>query len=120
MSRLLGGVTVTFVPAVLALVWAHGGSATLPGMCALVSIVEAIKRLTGVLRPDGTDRESFPSGHAAVSWYLFAIYGGQPPLLAPWALAVSIARVTRRRHWIRDVLAGGSLGLLVGHLVRGV
>lgn len=66
-----------------------------------------------------TDPHSFPSGHAARAVMLFVLVAGLGPdwlalLLAVWAPAVALARVSMGVHYLSDVLAGGILGALIG------
>ncbi|XP_022188348.2 phospholipid phosphatase 1 [Nilaparvata lugens] len=73
---------------------------------------------------------SFPSGHAAISVYLFTftawflerrmsgvgriVVAWLQVLVCVWALVCSLTRITDRRHHWWDVLAGSVLGVLVG------
>jgi len=79
--------------------------------------VEALKRGTSKTRPDLTNRRSFPSAHTSAAFasagFINRRYGG------PWgkvaiagALWVSYSRLHADRHFVGDVLAGGSIGLL--------
>ena len=74
-------------------------------------------------RPDGSDQYSFPSGHTA-NTFAIARYVqrdfGTPSSLLPYALAVTTAmgRIEGGRHYLSDVLMGGSLGLIVGSTVH--
>ena len=74
-------------------------------------------------RPDGTDSDSFPSGHSIIAFtgaeLLHADYG--------WAwggggYAVAAftggERIWGDRHWLGDILAGAGLGILSAHLGR--
>lgn len=71
-------------------------------------------------RPDGTDHNAFPSGHAARAFMgaemLRREYGATQPLAvcAGYGMAVATAalRVAHNRHWATDVLAGAGLGML--------
>jgi undecaprenyl-diphosphatase len=78
-------------------------------------------------RPEGewgriyrsTDPHSFPSGHAARAVMLVVLVAGLGPdwfalMLALWAPAVALARVSMGVHYLSDVLAGGILGALIG------
>jgi hypothetical protein len=80
----------------------------------------AFKSLTKVRRPDGTDQESFVSGHTAQAfatatfmakeyghrsiWYAVGAYG--------MATTVGAMRILNNRHWVSDVLAGAGIGIL--------
>lgn len=74
----------------------------------------------GVLRPDGSAYNSFPSGHTFTSFVGAEVvrleYGEDYPWVAVTAYvvatAVGAARIYHDRHWLGDVLAGAGLGIL--------
>lgn len=73
-------------------------------------------------RPDGSDRLSFPSGHTSSAFAMASVfdahYGhkvGIPAYAA--AAAIGLSRIERNKHNLSDVLAGATLGYLVGHSV---
>jgi hypothetical protein len=79
----------------------------------------AIKYATGRLRPDRSDHLSFPSGHTsnAFSWATVAArhYGpkvGVPAYIV--ATLVGVGRMEKNVHYLSDVIAGATLGVLVG------
>jgi hypothetical protein len=86
-------------------------------------VVGPIKLAVQRRRPDGSDQYSFPSGHTA-NTFAIARYVqrdfGTPSSLLPYALAVTTAmgRIEGGRHYLSDVLMGGSLGLIVGSTVH--
>ncbi len=73
-------------------------------------------------RPDGSDDQSFPSGHASNAFVLATVvechYGWQLGLPS-YALAAAIgySRIVRDKHYLSDVLAGATLGVIVGRAV---
>jgi membrane-associated phospholipid phosphatase len=86
---------------------------------AYTSVLKAAARRT---RPDGSSNASLPSGHTstAFAWATVAQkhYGwkaGVPGFLA--ASAIGISRIERDRHHLSDVLAGATLGMIVGRTV---
>lgn len=87
---------------------------------ALVGIVGGAKYLIDKERPDGSDLNSFPSGHAAKVFMgaeLVRIeYGDDHPWLAAGAYTIATAtgalRVYNNHHWISDVIAGAGVGIL--------
>lgn len=68
-------------------------------------------------RPDGTDRHSFPSGHASAAFMgaelLRQDYGTWVGL-GGYAVAsgVGVMRIVSGRHWLNDVVAGAGIGIL--------
>lgn len=84
-------------------------------------LVNATKYSVGSLRPDGSARNSFPSGHTATAVMgaeLVRIeYGNQ----AGWgayavAATVGVLRMYNNRHWINDVLGGVAFGFASARL----
>lgn len=75
--------------------------------------IKLLKKSFQITRPDGSDTESFPSGHAAFSWF---IAGCTPPpwrpMVVAWALLASAARIATCRHYLTDVFTGAFIGLL--------
>lgn len=79
------------------------------------SIVEILKIAVPERRPDGDNKKSFPSEHAAectaAAMIIDKEYSGTIGMLA-YALAgaVSIARIEGKKHYPRDVMAGALIG----------
>jgi membrane-associated phospholipid phosphatase len=73
-------------------------------------------------RPDSSDSLSFPSGHASAAFSLAAVadhhYGwkiGVPAYVL--ASGIGLSRIESNRHHLSDVLAGATLGFIVGRTV---
>ena len=83
---------------------------------------QAIKFAAGRTRPDGSDDHSFPSGHSASAFATatvlqkeFGWKAGIPAFaVAGW---VAASRVQMQRHYLSDVLAGATVGILAGRSV---
>lgn len=80
----------------------------------------AAKYAFRVMRPDGSDNLSFPSGHSVVAFtgaelmrldYGNAIGSGA----YVFSSAVAVSRLYAGRHWLSDILAGAGLGILSAH-----
>ena len=91
--------------------------------------VGTLKQSTRTMRPDGSKRNSFPSGHTANAFMgatiLHKEYG---TTVSPWisvgaytvATATAIGRQLNNHHWLSDVMVGAGIGILsaeVGYLL---
>ncbi|MBQ6063995.1 MAG: phosphatase PAP2 family protein [Prevotella sp.] len=91
----------------------------------MAGFVNGIKYTASEMRPDGSTRNSWPSGHTATAfvgatilhkeygltrspWYSVAGYGA--------ATATGVMRVLNNRHWVSDVLSGAGIGIMSGEL----
>jgi len=106
--------------------WRRWEVVEIVGISGLAALVMSIKFLVRRKRPEGewggiyrnTDPHSFPSGHAARAFLIAVVAAALAPpwlgiLLWVWAPLVSIARVAMGVHYVSDVVAGATLGLLV-------
>jgi len=81
-----------------------------------------LKKAVHRTRPNGSNTLSFPSGHTsnAIAWATIAhhYYGAKAgvPLYAAAGL-IGLSRIERNVHHVSDVLAGGTLGYIVGRTV---
>jgi membrane-associated phospholipid phosphatase len=83
---------------------------------------QAIKFAASRTRPDGTDDHSFPSGHSASAFATATVLqrelgwkAGVPAFaVAGW---VAASRVQMKKHYLSDVLAGATVGILAGRSV---
>ncbi len=82
-----------------------------------------LKKVINAPRPDGTNDESFPSGHTCFSFTgaeLVRLEYGWGWGAGAYAVATAVAgmRLYNDRHWLSDVLAGAGLGILSAHVGR--
>ncbi len=90
------------------------------GSAIYLPVVFLLKGTTNVLRPDGSDKSSFPSGHSAAAFssavFLEEEYGYRNRLypVAGYTVAsiTGMLRILNDRHWISDVLIGAGIGML--------
>jgi membrane-associated phospholipid phosphatase len=83
-------------------------------------MVSGLKYAVGELRPDGSARNSFPSGHTATAFMGAELLRAEFWDTSPWigiagyvvAGTVGCMRVWHNRHWATDVLAGAGIGIL--------
>ncbi len=85
-------------------------------------VTTALKETISSRRPDGSDKDSFPSGHASMSFASAATlnnrYGWKIGLPAhAVAVFVGVSRVKAKRHRWGDVLAGAAIGEASGLLL---
>lgn len=82
--------------------------------------VNVTKNLTKVERPDGSARNSFPSGHTATAFMGAELLRREYWKVSPWigvagyavAAGTGFFRIYNNRHWLTDVLAGAGVGIL--------
>jgi hypothetical protein len=102
----------------------HVGMDLIRAVIVSQAMVQTIKYSTRRERPDGSRKNSFPSGHAsdtfafatalerhlhwkyAVPAYVFSSY-------------VAMSRLPANRHWLSDVVFGSAVGIIAGRTVTG-
>ena len=87
------------------------------GMAVMGILVNSLKYSVCEMRPDGSRRNSFPSGHTATAFVGAELvrleYGnGWGAAAYVFATATGVLRVYNERHWCHDVLAGAGIGIL--------
>lgn len=89
-------------------------------VAVMAAAVNGIKYTVARQRPDGSARNSFPSGHTATSFMAAAMLHEEYGWRSPWfslggyaiAAATGISRIINNRHWATDVIAGAAIGIL--------
>ncbi len=87
----------------------------------MAAIVNGIKYTAKEMRPDGSQANSWPSGHTATSFVGATLLHKEYGLTrSPWfsvagygvATATGVMRVLNNRHWVSDVMSGAGIGIL--------
>jgi len=101
---------------------AHFGMDLLQAQLLTEMLVEPIKFAVGRERPDGSNHQSFPSGHAAITFATATVIerhlGWRKSFLA-YAIAsyVAASRLHDDRHYLSDVIFGAAVGTIAGRTV---
>jgi len=82
--------------------------------------VNSLKYTLKYPRPDGSSKNSLPSGHTATAFvsaeFLSSEFSNQSKLIsfASYFMASSVAtlRILNNRHWLTDVTAGAGIGII--------
>lgn len=82
--------------------------------------VNSLKYSCRVIRPDGSQRNSFPSGHTATAFMTATMLHKEYGHRSPWysiggyvaATATGITRQLNNRHWMSDIMVGAGIGIL--------
>jgi hypothetical protein len=100
----------------------HMGMDLIQSIAVSGGLTQALKVATRRERPDGSSRNSFPSGHAA-STFAFATalerhlgWKGAVPAYV-FSSYVAISRMPANRHWFSDVVFGSAVGIIAGRTV---
>jgi len=100
----------------------HLGMDLLQAQILTEMLVQPIKFSTNRMRPDQSNRRSFPSGHAAVTFagatVLERHIGWRRSLLGyTVASYVAASRLHDNRHYLSDVIFGAAVGSIAGRTV---
>ncbi|MCX2584738.1 phosphatase PAP2 family protein [Pedobacter sp. MR22-3] len=96
----------------------------------MAALTNTLKYSSRINRPDGTARNSFPSGHTANAFmnatFLHQEYGNRSMMYSiggyTSAALTATGRQLNNRHWVSDIFAGAAIGILsaeVGNYLAG-
>jgi hypothetical protein len=97
----------------------HLGMDLLQAQILTELLVQPIKFATHRERPDGSNHQSFPSGHAAITFATATVierHLGWRKSLLGYAIAsyVAASRLHDNRHYLSDVIFGAAVGSIAG------
>lgn len=86
----------------------------------MTGVVQGLKYTTNVTRPDGSNKQSFPSGHTATAFMTATMLSKEYGHISPWvsvgaytiATATGLMRMANNKHWLSDVMVGAGFGIL--------
>lgn len=86
----------------------------------MTAVTNGMKYAWGERRPDGTSRNSFPSGHTATAFMGAELLRMEYRDTSPWigvagyavAAGVGFFRMYNNRHWLNDIIAGAGVGIM--------
>ena len=104
--------------------WGHTKCLALSEL-GTAGITHLMKYAFSIDRPDGSNDNSFPSGHTSQAFtaatVLYLELKDTYPVYAysgyVFATATGVLRMVNNKHWISDVLVGAGLGILVTNLI---
>jgi membrane-associated phospholipid phosphatase len=100
--------------------WGRYLASSAVSYAVMAALVNVAKYTIREQRPDGSSRNSFPSGHTATAFASATILHKEYGLTrSPWysaagyalATATGVMRVMNNRHWASDILAGAAIGI---------
>lgn len=91
---------------------------------AMALTVNGLKYTIKRTRPDGSRRNSFPSGHTATAFMTATMLHKEYGWRSPWfsiggytaAAVTGVSRLLNNKHWMTDVAAGAAIGIGSVHL----
>jgi len=100
----------------------HIGADLIESLAVSEALTQTLKYTTRRERPDGSGKNSFPSGHAADTFAFatalerhFGWKGAVPAYI--FSSYVAISRLPANRHWLSDAVFGASVGIIAGRTV---
>jgi hypothetical protein len=83
-------------------------------------VIHTVKKASARMRPDGSSRNSFPSGHTATAFVAAEFLHQEYKDRSLWisisgytvATATGVLRMLNNRHWFSDVITGAGVGIL--------
>lgn len=101
---------------------AHLGMDLVQAQILTEMLVEPLKFAVRRERPDGSNRQSFPSGHAAITFATATVierHLGWRKAVLGYAIAsyVATSRLHDNRHYLSDVIFGAAIGSIAGRTV---
>jgi len=87
----------------------------------MAALVNGIKYTAKEMRPDGSQANSWPSGHTATAFVGATLLHKEYGLTrSPWfsvagygvATATGVMRILNNRHWISDIMSGAGIGIM--------
>ncbi|MCU1382880.1 MAG: superfamily protein [Acidobacteria bacterium] len=101
---------------------AHLGMDLLQAQIMSEILIEPLKFATHRLRPDASNYQSFPSGHASVTFAAATVierHLGWRKSVLGYAVAsyVAMSRIHDNRHYLSDVVFGAAVGTIAGRTV---
>ncbi len=100
--------------------WGRMLTADAFSVALMAGTVGALKHTVKSTRPDGSARNSFPSGHTATAFMAATMlaneYGWRSPFISVGAYTSAALtgtfRMANNRHWLSDVMFGAGIGIL--------
>jgi len=91
------------------------------GFIVNAGMTAALKAVIPRTRPNGENENSFPSGHASGTFTTAVIvahyYSKAAIPVYVTAVLVGLSRIEKNKHYLSDVVAGATLGIIVGRTV---